>query len=371
MDIPHLDALKRWLLPSPWNAAPPTARTLRIVFGLWILAFILKHAGASWDVAWHFRFLRDDLAPPHILNLAGNAIGEALIGFHLYTGIAVARRGFALLMIGFALFLAAIPLDVLKHRLFGLDVTIWSFPHMMFFFGSTLALIGLLEMWLQLAAPDRWKTVYTFVFLTLLMDCVIFVLGQHEYGVLSVDAYVRGRPTASSDLLALAGGNVARFAVGNVPLWIYPIWMVLAGTAALIWARHVQPGRWTATIVATLYLSYRGVAFMLFSAAGFPPSFIPIMLLGAALVVDLAGGWHWRPVATSVALLLAFYGGAGRVGQFTLMPAFAPETALVVAGPLWLIVAGGQRQFRADVTYARIAVLLGHVKQLAFWWRTN
>ena len=62
------------------------------------------------------------------------------------------------------------------------------------------------------------------------MDCAIFVLGQQEYGVLTVDAYLRGRPTASDDLLALAHGNVARFATGNIPPWIYPIWMALASS---------------------------------------------------------------------------------------------------------------------------------------------
>jgi hypothetical protein len=342
-----------------------------MVFGLWICAFALKHAGASWDVAWHFRFVRDDLIPPHIINLAGNALGEALIGFHLYTGIAVERRGFKVLMLGFVMFVAAIPLDLLNHRLFGLDVTIWSFPHLMFFFGSTLALLGLLQMWRRLAAPSRWKTAYNFVFLTLLMDCVMFVLGQHEYGVLSVAAYTRGQPTASSAVVALAGGNFAQFAIGNVSPAIYPIWMVLGGTAALLWARYVHPGGWTATIVAIVYLCYRTVAYLLLVAAGFPPSFIPVMLIGAALVVDLAVRWHWRPIVTAAALLLAFYGGAGMVRLFTLMPAFALETALVIAVPLWLIVAVGQRQFVMDVKHERIATLLGHVKQRAFWWKTD
>jgi hypothetical protein len=307
-----------------------------------VLAFALKHTGASWDVAWHFRYLRDDLIPPHILNLSGNAIVLALICFQFRSGLAVESRGFLIILAGFILFIVAIPLDLLNHRLFGLDVTIWSAPHLMFFFGSTIALVGLLRMWLGLAAPGRWKTVYTFVFLTLLMDCAIFVLGQQEYGVLTVDAYLRGRPTASADLLALAHGNVARFATGNIPPWVYPVWMVLASSIVLLGARRVHPGHWTATIVAALYLAYRGAGYALLVAAGFPPSFIPLMLLGAGLVVDIAARRRWRPLPTAAALLLVFYGGAALLGRIILMPAFDLATAPIIAVPLWAIVTLGQ-----------------------------
>jgi hypothetical protein len=240
-----------------------------------------------------------------------------------------------ILLAGFALFIAALPLDLLNHRFYGLDVTIWSLPHLMFFFGSTLALIGLLRSWLRLAPIGRWRTAYTLIFLTLLMDCAIFVLGQHEYGVLSVAAFRSGRPTASDDLLALAHGNVAGFATGWMPAWVYPIWMVLAGTLVLTNARRVQPGRWTAIIVAALYLAYRGAGYSLLVAAKFPPSFIPVMVLIAAVALDMAAQWRWRPVWTTAGLLLAWYGSAAVVGQITLMPTFAPETLWIVAIPLW------------------------------------
>jgi hypothetical protein len=326
-----------------WNGALLDSRVLRGIFGLWVLAFVLKHTGASWDVAWHFRYLRDDLIPPHILNLSGNAIVLALICFQFRRGLAVESLGFLIILAGFILFIVAIPLDLINHRLFGLDVTIWSAPHLMFFFGSTIALVGLLRMWLCLAAPGRWKTVYTFVFLTLLMDCAIFILGQQEYGVLSVDAYVRGRPTASADLLAQAHGNVTRFATGNIPPWVYPVWMVLASSIVLLGAQRAQPSHWTATIVAALYLVYRGASAALLAAAGFPSSFIPVMLLGAGLVVDVAARQRWHSLPTAAALLLVFYGCAALVGRITLMPAFDLATAPIIAVPVWAIVALGQR----------------------------
>jgi hypothetical protein len=323
---------------TPFDAKLADFRTVRVVFGLWIAAFVLKHIGASWDVAWHFRFLRDDLIPPHIVNLSGNALALGLLYYHYLSRAAVERRGFMILLAGFAVFIAALPLDLLNHRLYGLDITIWSIPHLMFFFGSTIALIGLLTMWLHVAPVGWWRTAYTMIFLTLLTDCAMFVLGQHEYGVLSVAAFRSGRPTASDDLLALAHGNVAGFATGWMPAWVYPIWMVLAGTLVLIGARRAQPGRWTATSVAALYLAYRGAGYILLVAVKFPPSFIPVMLLSAGVVLDVAARWHWRSVVTTAALLLAWYISAAVVSRLTLMPTFAPATLWIVAVPLWGLV---------------------------------
>jgi hypothetical protein len=337
MRVPTSTPIQHRRHTSPWfdPLAPTSVRTLRVVFGLWILAYAFKHAGASWDLAWHYRFLRDDLIPPHITNLIGNGIGAALLFFQYRTGIATERRGFLVLLTGFILFVVAIPIDVVNHRLFGLDATIWSPPHLLLFFGSTVGVVGLLLMWQRLAEAGPWKTAYTLVFLTMLMDCMIFVLGQYEYGVLSIDAYVKGHTTASAELVAAAHGNVAGFATGPVQPWLYPVWMVLTSTAALLVARRVQPGRWTATIVAALYLGYRAIVYTLLVAASFPPSFIPLMILGAGLAIDLAARWRWHPAIATLVVLVAFYGCAALIGQFTLMPDFVPLTAPFVAVPLW------------------------------------
>jgi hypothetical protein len=318
---------------------------LRAIFGLWIVAYLFKHAGASWDISWHFRYLRDDLIPPHMLNLFGNGIGALLLLFQFRTGIATERRGFLVLLLGFFLFTIAIPLDLINHRLFGLDATIWSPPHLLLFLGSTVGVLGLLWMWHRLAEAGPWKSGYSLIFLAMLMDCMIFVLGQFEYGVLSIDAYVNGRTTAAPDLVAAARNDVARFATGPAPLWVYPVWTVLTSALVLLAARAILPGLWSATIVAALYLGYRGVAYLLLVSAQFPPSFIPLMLLGAGLAIDLAARWRWHPLIAVGALLLAYYGGAALVGQLTLMPEFAPWTALFVAVPLWgMVVAAGRWQ---------------------------
>ncbi len=67
------------------------------------------------------------------------------------------------------------------------------------------------------------------------------------------------------------------------------------------------------------------------------------MLLAAALAIDLAMRWRWHSLLAVGLLLAAFYGSAALVGQLTLMPQFAPVTALFVALPLWgMVVAAGE-----------------------------
>ena len=116
-------AIKRWWHAASWKSVSTEAWMIRSVFGLWIVAFALKHVDARWDLAWHFRFLRDDLIPPHLVNLSGNMVALTLLCFQFYTNIALERRGFLVLLAGFALFITALPFDLLNHCLFGLDVT--------------------------------------------------------------------------------------------------------------------------------------------------------------------------------------------------------------------------------------------------------
>ena len=60
---------------TPGRPGRPRRETeLRWIYTAWLGAFLLKMLGSSWDVSWHFRWLRDDLAPPHLLNSAGTAV---------------------------------------------------------------------------------------------------------------------------------------------------------------------------------------------------------------------------------------------------------------------------------------------------------
>jgi hypothetical protein len=84
--LAHPIASVRWFWAAyvtPGRPGRPTTQTeLTWIYSAWLGAFLLKMLGSSWDVSWHFRWLRDDLAPPHLLNSAGTAVVDGLVVLH-------------------------------------------------------------------------------------------------------------------------------------------------------------------------------------------------------------------------------------------------------------------------------------------------
>jgi len=322
-------------LDRQFSASAGDQTTIRAVFVLWLVAFFFKHAGSGWDVAWHFRYVFGALEPPHWLNMVGNTIAIGLIIFQTMTGKAVERNGFLVMQGAFVVFLVHMPLDVLNHYLFGLDVTVWSPTHMLGFAATTVMMAGLLYSWLKLAEPGRWRLLIALFCWSFLLDDAMYMLSQQEYGVLALAAYAHGVTTASPELLAQAGRSPEQFVKGGIPDWVYPIWMLLTSTAVLLAARRVQGWRWTATAVALIYLGYRVIGWILLSRFGFPVSFIPAMLLLLAFEIDVAVIQRWSPLVTALALVLSVYPLAALIGSYTLMPEFALDTAPVTLLALW------------------------------------
>ena len=154
---------------APLRATSPQAT--RVIYGLWLLAFILKLTGSGWDIAWHFHFLRDDMAPPHIINTIGTMLAVGLVMFHTWTGYAVDRLSLRLMQAGVGTFLLAIPLDLINHRLFGLDITAWSPTHAMLYLGTAVMIMGVLRGWWLLAPAGALKTVLAIGFWAFLLLC--------------------------------------------------------------------------------------------------------------------------------------------------------------------------------------------------------
>jgi hypothetical protein len=118
-----------------------------------VLLFLL---GAFWDVAWHVEVGRDSFwSPPHLLLYLGvliilGASGAALAGAWRRGGSSASGgrprlpAGATISMIGAGLALAAGPVDDLWHRLYGLDITILSPPHLLLAAGIAIATYGAL-----------------------------------------------------------------------------------------------------------------------------------------------------------------------------------------------------------------------------------
>ncbi|HYF61448.1 MAG TPA: hypothetical protein VD886_01455, partial [Herpetosiphonaceae bacterium] len=204
--------------------------------------------------------------------------------------------------------------------------------------------------WTLLMPESKLQTGLALGFWAFLLEDMVFPLGQQEYGVRSVAALRAGRPTADAELLAEAGAKPELLAV-PVPSWVYPLWLIMATVLVLLAARLIVGKRWTATAVTAAYLGYRVVSYGLLLAGGFPDSSIPFLLLGAAIAIDVAESFQWRPIFGTLFLVGLMYAGAWLTRQAGwAMPPFGFETAPLAALLTWPIWVGVRWMQTSTVT---------------------
>jgi hypothetical protein len=311
-------ALPYWTRGPAGRATPPDL--FRLLYVGWLVAFSLKVLGSAWDVSWHFMWLRDDLAPPHLLNSVGTAIVLALTIIHGYTGYGVDRAALRLIQWGTGVFLVAVPLDLINHRINGLDITSWSPSHLALYIGTFFMIAGVVRGWFVGAPPGRTRTVMLGAFLAFFLENVHFPEQHQEYGILSLGAWDNGVVYAEKILLDFAaeqmGRPVDRIMVTNftlpVPDLLYPVYAVVVGLGVLVAARMMIGRFGAATLVAAAYVGVRVLFWPMLTFTGFPPSALPLFLLAAGLCVDLAFLLRHplvRAVLGSVVATAAVYGG--------------------------------------------------------------
>jgi hypothetical protein len=311
-----------WTRGEPGRATP---RSL-IVFmhRMWIAALAFKLLGSSWDVSWHFKWLRDDLAAAHVLNTVGTGIAIGLVLAHSFTGYGTDRRSLRIMQIGTAIFVLAGPIDVINHRVNGLDLTAWSPSHMLLYGGTAVMIAGVIRSWYHCYPTGekfgrQWRigmvALWAFMF-----ENTFFPTGQQEYGILEIASWFRGSPYAEPELLSFASGQLGRpvddiavesFAMPIGP-WVYPVWAIGVCAALLVFARIMVGWRWTATLVVGGYVLYRCLIWPLLSFTIFPPSVVPFWLLAVGVTVDavflLRVNPYLRAVAGAVAVTAVGYG---------------------------------------------------------------
>jgi hypothetical protein len=130
---------------------------------LWVLLAtkVVGGWGLGWDIRWHLSIGRDSFwIPPHLMTYAAVAmlaiVSLGVLALETWTArgarhpgtLSVAgltgTRGFHLAWWGIALTILAAPIDDLWHRLFGLDVTLWSPPHLLGLAGAQINTLGVL-----------------------------------------------------------------------------------------------------------------------------------------------------------------------------------------------------------------------------------
>jgi len=150
---------------------------MRIAVWTLVVGKLVGAWGLTWDIQWHLRIGRDSFwIPPHVMMYAGVAAGFVVAfgvlaletwrarGGRLRPGTIrvaglVGTRGFHLAAWGVALVILAAPIDDLWHRLFGLDITLWSPPHLLGLLGSAVNTVGTLLAAIEAYPPrrrERW-----------------------------------------------------------------------------------------------------------------------------------------------------------------------------------------------------------------------
>jgi hypothetical protein len=243
---------------------------------------------------------------------------------------------------GIGIFLIAIPIDILNHRINGLDITSWSPSHALLYLGTAVMLAGALRGWWLYAAPGRVRDLVSLGLWLFFVENVLFPNQHQEYGVLSLSAYLDGRTTAEPQLLDFAAsqGQTPTMFMLPVPSWVHPAWLICAGLLSLLVARKVVGLRWTATIIAATYLAYRAVMWLGLVAMGFPPSVLPMVLIVGAVLIDVAVTRRIPGWAAGVAVTGAVYGVAVGQEALGLLPPWNWWSAVPVAVAFGLLWAG-------------------------------
>jgi len=353
--VTRIGQLRRryWVLGQPGR--PTSQVELRWIYLGWLLAFAAKVLGSSWDVSWHFKWLRDDLAPPHLLNSAGTGLVFALVVFHSYTGYGVDKVALRCMQWGLGLFLLAVPLDLLNHKIYGLDITSWSPTHAVLYLGTAVLLVATIRAWWLYAAPGRLRRGVLLALWVFFLENVLFPNQHREYGGVSLGLFRDGRASAEPILLDFAreqGSSPAEFML-PVPSWVHPTWLICAGLLTLVIARKVVGLRWTATTVTAGYLLYRFFTLGLLWAGDFPISAVPVMALAGAVLIDLAITHRVSALLAGLVVSAATYGAAWVQEAVWVIPPWSWWSALPVSFAFAMLWFGVDRLESSDWLHRR------------------
>jgi len=336
---------------------------------LWALlaSKVVTGWGVQWDIQWHVLIGRDSFwIPPHLITYAGVSaavfLSFGMLFWKTWRGTGEVRvlglrgsRGFHLAAWGIAVTIIAAPIDDLWHRLFGIDVTLWSPPHLMGILGAVI------NAWACLTIANE---VYPAGSRARLAAMV--VTGATLYGSLHlvVDpsfriAYLYGGvrfytfAVVAAFLLPLALVPAARLS-GNrwAPVLILVV-VALVGMAGLRIARAgfevMQPVSVIEEEIAKDPTSPIAVANITARKNGVTPGQVggrPLLFMGSAAVIAMAlVDARRRPVASTVAfnLLLFIVGGwfiAHRPSLSPMVPGAGPTLAAFIITFVAALVSG-------------------------------
>jgi hypothetical protein len=303
--------------PSTVGTASPSSVTVRRA-ALWALlaSKLIGGWGVQWDIQWHVLIGRDSFwIAPHLMTYAGVTLTvvvsfgvlawETLAGTGLRDGRIrmlglYGTRGFHLAAWGIGLTVLAAPIDDLWHRLFGLDVTLWSPPHLLGILGSALNTVGCLLIAREVY-PDR----------PVLRVAALVLFGGMLYGNLHL-------MVDPSNLVAYRHGGVLFYTLAMLSALILPV--------ALVTTTRLARLRW-APVLVLLVVIPTGMAGRVIANAGFA-LLKPVSVIEEVIASDPAS-----PVALAHAIARKNGAAPGRIGGTLHMFALFPAAAMAAVDP--------------------------------------
>src|SRR5881396_2100887 len=290
------------------SAAPTAAADASLAWrrvALWGLlgAKVVASWGVQWDIQWHTLIGRDSFwIAPHLMTYAGVAV-----------------------MVGLSFGVLAWPIDDLWHRLFGLDVTLWSPPHLLGLLGAMINTLGCFRI-----AREVYPATNRVALAAVVCTGTILYIGLH---------------------FALQPSFRIAYLNGGVLFHLYAMLASLVLPLALVATAQLSGVRWTPAVVMVGAVAL-GLVGMQIARVGFD-LLQPVSVIEAEIAKDPTS-----PIA--VAYLVARKNGTppGATASLTQLLGLLPVAAMIVVDPR-------RRPVAATVAYALVLFALMAVR-LAF-----
>ena len=338
----------------PFQAVHAPAALLQLKRAtLWalLLSKIVTGWGVQWDIQWHVLIGRDSFwIPPHLITYAGVSaavlLSFGMLFWETWRGTGDVRvlglrgsRGFQLAAWGMAVTIVAAPIDDLWHRLFGIDVTLWSPPHLMGILGAVINAWACLTIASEVYPAGGRARLAAMVLSGAVLYGSLHLVVDPSFRIAYLYGGVRFYTFAviAAFLLPLALVPTTRLSGNRCTPALVLVVVALVGTAGLWIARAgfdvMQPVSVIEEEIAKDPTSPIAVANITARKNGVTPGRVgglPLLYMGSAAVIGMAlVDPRRRPVASSVAFsLLLFIVGGWFIAQ---RPALAPM--LPGAGP--------------------------------------
>jgi hypothetical protein len=296
------------------HAAPQTLAVRRAALWALLASKAIGGWGVQWDIQWHVLIGRDSFwIPPHVMTYAGVSLvvllsfgvlawetlrergraGRAEPGTVRVCGLS-GTRGFHLAAWGIALTVLAAPIDDLWHRLYGLDVTLWSPPHLLGIFGSVINSLA----------------------------CVVIAREAYRDGspVQLVAVIVSGGLLYGNLHLAVQPSNLVAYVHGGVLFYTHAVLSALLLPSTLVVTARLSGNRW-APVLLLLVIIVVGIAGQRIAQLGFE------LLQPVSIIQDEVAKDPTSPVALAYTIARKTGGTPGRTGgmlhSMSLLPALA------------------------------------------------